>query len=287
MCRRTRWLDSRAPRTLVWVDREGREAPLKAPPRAYVYPRLSPDGTRVALDIRDQENDIWILDLARETLTRLTFGPALEFFGIWTPDAQAVIFSSGEFGGNLGPRSLFRQAADGTGTVEELTQGAGLPFAVAPDGMGLIFRAAGTRWRNRGSRRDLMLLPLAGDRRPQPLLQTPYDELNAELSPNGRWLAYESNESGRYEIYVRPFPNVTAGRWQVSTSGGTRPLWARNGQELFYESMGALMRVPVTTGSTFAAGTPSKLFDAPYFFGPDSWSVAVARMTCRQTASDF
>jgi eukaryotic-like serine/threonine-protein kinase len=152
-----------------------------------------------------------------------------------------------------------------------LTQSAGLPFAVTPDGMGLIFgeqRAPGT-----GGARDLILLPLVGDRRPQPLLQTLYDELNAELSPNGRWLAYESNESGPYEIYVRPFPNVTAGKWQVSTSGGTRPLWARNGQELFYESMGALMRVPVTTGSTFAPGSPSKLFDAPYFFGPEGGSV--------------
>jgi serine/threonine-protein kinase len=113
-----------------------------------------------------------------------------------------------------------------------------------------------------------MLLPLVGDRRPQPLVQTSYDELNPEFSPDGRWLAYESNESGRYEIYVRPFPNITGGRWLISTSGGTRPLWARNGHEIFYESSGALMRVPVMTGSTFAAGTPSKLFDAPYFFGP-------------------
>jgi eukaryotic-like serine/threonine-protein kinase len=259
-----------ARRTLVWVDREGREASLKTPPRAYVYPRLSPDGTRVALDIRDQENDIWIWDLARETLTRLTFGPALEFFGIWTPDAQAVIFSSGEFGGNLGSRSLFRRAADGAGTVEQLMQGTGglRPFAVTPNGMGLIFREGQQSAGGTEGAGDLMLLPLVGDRRPQPLLQTPYDELNAEPSPDGRWLAYESNESGPYEIYVRPFPNVTAGRWQVSTSGGTRPLWARNGHELFYESMGALMRVPVTTGSTFAAGTPSRLFDAPYFFGP-------------------
>ena len=114
-----------------------------------------------------------------------------------------------------------------------------------------------------------MLLSLGGDRRQEPLLPTPYNEVNAELSPNGRWLAYQSNESSHYEIYVRPFPNVTAGKWQVSTSGGTRPLWARNGQELFYESMGTLMRVPLPTGSTFTYGTPTKLFDAaPYFFGP-------------------
>jgi eukaryotic-like serine/threonine-protein kinase len=88
--------------------------------------------------------------------------------------------------------------------------------------------------------------------------------LNAEVSPNGQWLAYESNESGRFEIHVRPFPNVDVDRQQVSTNGGTQPLWARNGQELFYESMGMLMRVPVKTGATFESGTPEKAFDAPY-----------------------
>ena len=92
--------------------------------------------------------------------------------------------------------------------------------------------------------------------------------MNAEVSPNGQWLAYESNESGRNEIYVRPFPNVDADKQQVSTNGGTQPLWARNGQELFYESMGTLMRVPVKTGATFERGTPEKVFDAPYLVRP-------------------
>jgi serine/threonine-protein kinase len=107
-------------------------------------------------------------------------------------------------------------------------------------------------------------LPLAGEHRPRPLLAEPFDELNAEISPNGHWLAYESNQSGRPEIHVRPFPNVDADRQQVSTNGGTQPLWARNGQELFYESKGTLMRVPLKTGSTFERGTPEKVFDAPY-----------------------
>jgi hypothetical protein len=175
-------------RTLVWVDRGGREVPLGAPPRTYVYPRLSPDGTRVALDIRDQEADIWIFDLARETLTRLTFGPALEFLGVWTPDSREVIFSSGEFWGNRGPRSLFRRAADGTGTAEELIEERGLPYAVTPDGMSLIFSFSRQQPRP-GQPGDLMLLPLIGDRRPQPLLQTPYDELNARnlLPTAGGW----------------------------------------------------------------------------------------------------
>jgi len=260
-------------RTLVWVDREGREAPLKAPPRAYVYPRLSPDGTRVALEIRDQENDIWIWDLARETLTRLTFGPAPEFYAAWTPNGQAVIFSSGPSppGMIVGPRNLFRRAADGTGTVEQLTKDTAvqqLPYAVTPDGSGLIFaqqRAATPE--TPGDLGDLMLLPLVGGGPALPLVQTRFVEANGELSPDGGWLAYQSDESGQFEIYVRPFPNVTTGKWQVSTSGGTRPLWARNGRELFYVSIGALMTVPLTTGSAFAAGTPSKLLGGLYFYG--------------------
>ena len=113
-----------------------------------------------------------------------------------------------------------------------------------------------------------MLLPLQGERRPRPLLPAPFNALNAEVSPDGRWLAYESTESGRNEIYVRPFPNVDAGKRQVSTNGGSEPLWARNGQELFYETMGALIRVPSKVASTFEAGTPRKLFDGPYLFHP-------------------
>jgi hypothetical protein len=258
-------------RTLVWVDRQGREDPIKAPPRAYFYPRLSPDGTRVALDLRDQEQDIWIWDLARETLTRLTLGPTFEQYGVWTHDGRAVIFSSSQFGGPSAPRSLFRQASDGTGTIEQLTQGAVAQFAsaVTPDGTAVIFREE-TPPKKLGDRpgTDLFLLPLVGERRPRPLVQTPADELNAEVSPDGHWLAYQSNESGRHEIYVRPFPNVDAGKRQVSTSGGTQPLWARNGRELFYASMGALMRVPLTMGSTFEPGTVTKLLDGPYLLAP-------------------
>jgi eukaryotic-like serine/threonine-protein kinase len=262
---------ARPQRTLVWVDRQGREDPINAPPRAYFYPRLSPDGTRVALDVRDQEGDIWIWDLARETLTRLTLGPTFEQYGVWTPDGRAVIFSSSQFGGPSAPRSLFRQASDGTGAIEQLTQGAVAQFAsaVTPDGTAVIFREE-TPPRKVGTRpgSDLLLLPLGGDHRPRPLLQTAFDELNAEVSPDGHWLAYQSNESGRHQIYVRPFPNVDAGKRQVSTSGGTQPLWARNGRELFYASLGALMRVPVTLGSTFEPGTVTKLLDGPNLLAP-------------------
>jgi Tol biopolymer transport system component len=258
---------SQAQRTIVWVDRQGHEDPLKAPPRAYFYPRLSPDGTRVALDVRDQEHDIWIWTLAGETLERLTLEPTFEQYGVWTPDGKTVIYASSRLGGPSAPRSLFRRPAVGTGTAEQLIQGtvAQFPSSVTPDGTALIFRAetppakVGTR---PGS--DLVLLPLDSEHRTRPLLATPFDELNAEVSPDGHWLAYESNESGRLEIYVRPFPNVDVDKRQVSSNRGTQPLWARNGRELFYESMGSLMRVPVKTGATFERGTPEKVFHWPY-----------------------
>jgi Tol biopolymer transport system component len=258
-------------RTLVWVDRQGREAPIKAPPRAYVYPRLSPDGTRIALMVADQEHDIWVWDLVREKpLTRLTFGPAFEVGVAWTPNGQSVIFSSGALPG-LGPSNLFRRAADGTGPVEQLTQDTAAigPFAVTPDGTGLIFSQRPPAGGTAGDLSDLMLLPLIGDRRPKPLVPTASTEAFGEVSPDGHWLAYQSNESGQFEIWVTPFPNVTTGKWQVSTGGGRQPLWARTGQELFYESMGAMMRVSPTSRSTFAAGPPSKLFDATSFFIPE------------------
>ena len=259
-------------RTLVWVDRQRREVPIKGlPPRNYFYPRLSRDGTRVALDVRDQEHDIWIWHLARETLERLTLEPTFEQSAVWTPDGKTVIYASGTIRGPFTPRSLFRRSADSTGTAEQLIQGtvAQFPLTVTPDGTALIVRVVtpapklGTLpgW-------NLYLLPLAGEHRPQPLLAEPFNELNAEVSPNGKWLAYESNQSGRYEIYLRPFPNVDAPKQQVSTNGGTQPLWAQSGQELFYESMGTLMRVPVKTGSTFERGTPEKVFDAPYLVRP-------------------
>ena len=259
---------SQSLRTLVWVDRQGHEDPIKAPPRAYFNPRLSPDGTRVALEVRDQNSDIWIWELARETLTRLTLEPTFEQYGVWTADGRAVIFSSSEVGGPNAPRSLFRRPSDGTGTAEQLTQSsvAQFPSAVTPDGSALIFRQQTPPKLGSPPGMDLFVLPLEGDRQPRPLVHTPFDELNGEVSRDGRWLAYESNESGRGEIYVRPFPNVDGGKWQVSTNGGTQPMWARNGQELFYESAGTLMRVPLTRGSRFEAGTPQKLIDGPYVF---------------------
>jgi serine/threonine-protein kinase len=274
-------------RSLVWVNRQGQEQAIEAPVRAYTLLRLSPDGTRVALDIRDQQNDIWIWDLARHTLAPLTFDPATDRNPVWTPDGRHIIFTSTRDGAF----SLYWQAADGTGSAERLTTSTPgssfqLPMAVSSDGTRMVLNMNG----------DIGLLPLKGggiaasrlnetgqgeshptpsqatvnsqSQGPQPLFRTPVTEDNAELSPDGRWLAYQSAESGVPQIYVRPFPNVNDGRWQVSTISGVKPAWARNGRELFYVAPGsAFMAVPITPSTTtFVAGNPVKLFNAPYYF---------------------
>jgi eukaryotic-like serine/threonine-protein kinase len=255
-----------AARTLVWVDRQGQETPIDAPPRVYLYPRLSPDGTRIAVQSADQELDIWLWDLIRRTLTRLTFAPANDSNPAWTPDGRRVIFSSEQ----SGPRNIYSMAADGTGVVERLTDSPNLQqvVGVSPDGTRLIFVENMPK-----TGLDLMQLRLGASpsgspdhagstesNRVVPLVQTPFTEQNGFVSPDGRWLAYEATDSGQSEIYVRPFPDVSSGRWQISTGGGTRPLWAPNGQELFYLSpVGAVMRVGVERGPSWTSTTPSIL----------------------------
>jgi len=250
-----------APSRLVWVDRQGQESPMAAPPRTYVHPRLSPDGTRVALFILDEELDVWLWDLARAMLTRVTFEPGVDMNPVWSPDGRRLFFTSERAGG----RNLFGQAADGTGAVTRLTASpnAQVPTSVSPDGTRLVF----TEVEMTGG--DVMQLRLDATHAVTPLVQTPFSERNGEVSPDGRWLAYEANDSGRFEIYVRPFPDPSRAVWQVSTDGGTRPLWARNNRELFYlTATGALMRVGVARGPTWAATTPTKLFEGRY--GPSS-----------------
>ncbi len=249
-------------RTLVWVNRQGQETAIAAPPRAYAYPRIAPDGASVVLYDGDQESDIRRWDFARTTLTRLTFDGALDGHPAWTPDGRRLVFSSER----TGTRNLYWQAADGTGAVERLTESPNAQngAAVSPDGTRVIFYETAPK-----TGADVMQLQLDGTRRVTPLVQTPFAEQNGILSPDGRWLAYEANDSGRFEVYVRPFPDVNRGLWQVSTGGGTRPLWAPNGQELFYASLtGAIMRVGVERGPSWAATTPTLLIKEGYVTVP-------------------
>ena len=248
-------------RSLVWVDRMGREAPIAAPPRAYVYAQLSPDGTKVALDSRDQEQDVWIWDLARETLQRLSFDPGLNRSPVWSRDGQRVAFSRALDSGE----EVYWQAADGSGVAEPLTEKSTVtmnPSDFSPDGTMLLYTPTNVPY-------DIWMVPVAGPRTAGvALLNGPSNESNPTVSPDGRWLAYQSNESGQVEIYVRPFPNVNTGRWQISTRGGTRAQWSRDGRELFFYvgagTRGTLMAVPVESGSTFRAGVPRMLFEGNY-----------------------
>ena len=244
-------------RALVWVTRDGREDPIAAPRRPYIYPRVSPDGTRVAVEAWDQERDIWVWDLARETMTRLTDSPGRDGFPVWTPDGRRIIFGSAQ----ARTTNLFWRLADGTGKVERLTESSSIqfPYSISRDGTRLVFREDHS---DTGLDLAVMALPT---RQVTSLIQTSFNDMNGEISPDGRWLAYQSTESGQDEIYVRPFPDVSGGRSQVSNGGGTRPLWSRNGRELFYFGPNGLHNVPVTTGSKFDAGRPVLLIARRYF----------------------
>ncbi len=260
------------PRSLVWVDRKGHEEQIKAPLRAYGTPRLSPDGTRLAVEIYDPNTDIWIWDFARETLRRLTFDPSGDGMSVWTPDGRHIIFESSR----AGVPNVYKQAADGTGPAERLETSANpqWPTAITPDGKCV----AGFELLPK-SASDVVFFPLtrgvtqpgSGSALcwPSPTEQVATSRFKggfADFSPNGRYLAYESRESGHAEVYVRPFPRVDSGRWQVSTAGGTRPAWARNGRELFYlDESNTLTSVHVSTsGPTFNSGSPATVFDAKY-----------------------
>ncbi len=247
-------------RTLLWVDRQGREESIPVPLRTYAWPRLSPDGSRIALDVRDQESDVWLWEFRQATLRRFTFEPSFDGYPVWTPDGRRLIFTSSR----TRPQSLYVQQADGTGSVRPLLKGAQdiSAYSLTPDGGQLVVREGPLR------AYDLTVVHLTGAPRTAPLMRGSFNESNGEISPDGRWLAYQSNESGVDEVYVRSFPDVTGGRWQVSSGGGGQPAWARSGLELFYldSRTQSLMSAAVRTRSGFSNGTPTRLFDTrPYY----------------------
>jgi serine/threonine-protein kinase len=243
-----------AQRRLVWVDRAGASQPLAASARAYAMPRLSPDARLVAVQVEGISNDVWLWDTAREALTRLTFeGSSSQ--PTWSSDGRTVTFAAVR--GNR--RGLFMKAVDGSRREEPLsTIASAVPHSWSPDGKLLAFHQM-----SRTTGRDIWLLPREGDRMPQLLLGTPHDERVAVFSPDGKWLAYLSDESGREEVYVQAFPS-SDGRWQISTDGGSEPVWARSGRELFYRRGNTLMSVDISTGPTFLPGTPKRLFEGRF-----------------------
>jgi Tol biopolymer transport system component len=242
---------------------------VAAPAHAYVNPRLSPDGRRVAVVITEQESQTWLYDLSRETLTRLTFEGNSNTAPTWTPDGKRIAFLSVK----EGTGNLFWQLADGSGGLERLStsgQGQGqVPDSWSPDGQLLAFHET-----NPSTGRDIWVLRM-GDpslssgqvRNADLFLRTPFNESAPRFSPDGHWLAYVSDESGRSEIYVQPYPGP-GGKWQISTEGGTETVWNRNGRELFYRSGNKMMAVDIATQPGFIVGKPRMVFEGPYMPTP-------------------
>jgi Tol biopolymer transport system component len=248
-------------RLLVWVNRKGVEEPVKTTLNAFRYPKISPDGKQVAFTAQPERNsDIWILDLARETATRLTFEQENDLQSIWTNDGKRIVYFS--YPAEKKPGGIYWKAADGTGKSEHLAYAQDrmlLPWSWSKDGKSLIMTEIVS-----GANLDIGMLSMDGNRKRIPLLQEKYVEMQPKISPDGRWMAYASNESGKNEVYLRPFPEVDKGKWQVSSSGGDSPLWSPTSREIFYRKDDAVIAVSVETESTFKPGKAEVLFRGPY-----------------------
>jgi len=244
-------------RTLVLTDRKGNEQSLTREQRVFRAPRFSPDGKRMAVEIFDKRKyDIWVYELEQGPLTRLTF-EWNNLYPVWTPDGRRVAFSSNR----AGSYDLYWKQADGSGAAEPLftAEFSQWEISFSPDGGLLVYREV-----HPDTGRDIWILPLEGERKPQPVLQTSFRECTPMLSPDGRWLAYTSDESGRNEIYVRAISDSGGGRWQVSTGGGTEPLWSWDGRELFYRSGNNIMSAAIETEPIFKVQTRKVLFGGDY-----------------------
>jgi Tol biopolymer transport system component len=263
---------------LVWIDRSGKRLDNVGPPVACRDFELSPDGSRVVFDrVEGANQDIWTMTLATGQLTRLTFDAEIDHFPIWSPDGRRVVFDSHRGGRG----DLYEQDAGRAGAERLLLRWNERPSQSAGaahwswDGRFIAFHNSSPE---RGS--DIWILPLQGDRRPFPYLQTPTAEFDPRFSPNGRWMAFAGSESGVAEVYVQAFAGASAaggGKWQVSSGGGVQPRWRSDGKEMFYLGpRGELMAVEVETEGTFAAATPRRLFSAPAPLAGPAAAYAVA-----------
>jgi serine/threonine protein kinase/Tol biopolymer transport system component len=249
-------------RSLVWVDRQGVGKKLPAPLNNYSEPRISPDGKLLAVQIASSgPSNIWIYDFDRNMLTRLTFGAGSNAVPIWAADGHRVIYRS-----VMGSPSFRWKPADDSGSEEvllslDLNAPGSVPFSVSPNGKILLYGR-----RSPAGVIGTYTLSLDGRGSVQPYLQATYRISEAEFSPDGRWVAYVSNESARDEVYVQPFPGP-GGKWMISVDGGSYPRWARNGREIFLLNGAKMMSVAVDTRPTFKAGTPRLLFENPSYVG--------------------
>ena len=244
--------------TLNWLDRKGETKPLRDVTASYRDVRLAPGGQRLAVEIIDgARSDIWVYAWERDTLTRLTFDAASEGDPVWSPNGEGLVFRSTR----ESPGNLYWKRADGSGEVQRLTESRNLqtPASWHPTGNFLAFLENDPE-----TNFDIRILPLEGDQRSSwkpgqatTFLSAPFEELFPAFSPDGRWLAYQSNESGQREIYVRPFPGP-GGKWQISSGGGQIPIWSENGKELFYLSPARQIMVATYSaeGESFGASKP-------------------------------
>jgi Tol biopolymer transport system component len=241
---------------LRWFDRAGNPLEAVGPPGTYRDHSLAPDEETVAVARMDPEtgtHDVWLFELSRGTASRLTFYPGEENTPTWAPDGGQIVFSSNQ----QGQPNLYLKAANGSRSEEELLPSdvSKYPTDWSADGSHLVY----AKWDPKTSW-DLWLLPMTGERKPISYLQSEFDTFQAQFSPDGRWIAYTSNESGEYQVYVQPFP-MRDGKRQISTSGGAQPQWRRDGRELFYLARdGTLMAVEARSGVRFEPGVPKPLF---------------------------
>lgn len=261
--------------TMAWVDRTGKVEPLQAPARTYASPSLSPDGRSIAVSIEagSADNwDIWVYDIGRRTLTKLTYG-LTNLSPVWTPDGKRVAFRRL---GESGKAGMFWAPADGSGPPQQLfaSEHPVVPGSWLPDVSGMVFYEVAQR----GA--EIRLLQVKGEGAAGAGHGIEIERANApQLSPDGKWIAYNSSESGVSQVYVQPFPSLV-GKWQVSTDGGGLPRWARSGRELFYRNAGKMMAVEIETTGGFRAGAPKMLFEgnfagSPLGFAP-SWGFDVS-----------
>lgn len=241
---------------MTWFDRSGKQLDAVSPPGIYHEPQISPDGKKVLISREeDSSQDIAMVDLTRALVTRLTFDPAPDFSGVWSPDGTRVMYSSqrdGKF-------SIYQRLASGAAGDELVLASRGGNMYVddwSRDGKYLIYEGDN----GMETKIDIMVLPLTGERDPFPYIHTQFTETHAKLSPDGRWLAYVSDESGRAEVYVQGFPDP-GGKWQISVAGGDQPQWSDDGKELYYMAVDRnLMSVTISSANGFEAGRPVVLF---------------------------
>ena len=250
---------------LVWVGRTGNTLNIGAEGKGYLEPYLSPDEKKMVVGILDPiqgVNDLWIYEFARKTFTRFTFDTGSKYAAVWSPDGSTIVYAARR----KGTYDLYQKSATG-GTEDQqllVTNQAKFADDWSKDGRYILFENEDPK-----TNYDLWVLPMFGDRKPAPYLQSQFNEAHARFSPDGKWVAYGSDEIGRTEIYIRAFPNASGGKWQVSTGGGDQPMWRGDGKELYY--LGAdstMMAVDINAGETLDVGVPKPLFKTELPLGP-------------------